>query len=144
MNRGLAAKGARCILRFPNHKGSRGIIKVSGKLDAQGLRITDKEDHRGEVMRGTALQGVDHITVVGTTGVTAREEMGEITETGTEIEIGTTLKVGVARLGGTPGEEMTTDHLVIVHERHLRGTVAGRLKTYLYLEEHLGKYRKSK
>jgi len=95
-------------------------------------------------MRGTALQEVDHITVVGTTGVTVREEMGEITETGTEIEIGTTSKVGVARLGGTPGEEMTIDQLVIVHERHLRDTGAGRLRTYLYLDEHLRKYQKSK
>jgi len=131
-------------LRFPNHKGSRGIIKISDKLDAHGLRITDKEDHRGEVMRGTALPEVDHITVVGMTGVTAQAEMGEITETGTEIEIGTTLKVGVAHLGGTPGEEMITDQLVIVHERHLRDIGAGHLRTYLCLDEHLGKYRKSK
>lgn len=57
--------------------------------------------------------------MVGTTGVTAREEMGGTTGTGTEIEIGTILKVGVARLGGTLGEEMTIDQLVTVHERHL-------------------------
>lgn len=106
-------------LKFPNHKGSRGIAKTSDRLDAHGLRIIDKEGHHGEAMRGTALQEVDHITVVGTTGVTAQEEMGEITEIETEIEIGTTLKVGVARLGGTPGEEMTIGQLVIVHEHHL-------------------------